>query len=331
MGWIFYIIGILCLIILFILLLSFVCFLIVFYEFRPKNKPLPEHPIPRGKIYEPYRDLMIGWQNEARALSPADFNITSFDGLNLHAQYFEYQKGAPMEIMFHGYRGSAMRDLCGGIKRAFAVGRNVLLVDQRTSGGSDGHIITFGIKEHKDALSWIDFAVNYFGPNVKIILTGISMGASTVILASGYELPSQVVGILADCGYSSAEKIIKKIIRQLHLPMFPTYQLIKTGAKLWGGLDIESLNPVDAIKNCKLPIFFAHGDNDDFVPCEMSKENYDACTSPKHFMIVPGAGHGLAYAVEPQRYLEEMAAFYSENGIPTEIVTKSPTMSEGLN
>ena len=322
MDWILKLCIILTLLIILILLLSYICFRIVFFEPRRKHAVEEEHPIPKGKIYEPFREKMIQWQNDARALNPISFTITSFDGLKLHAQYFEYKEGAPMEIMFHGYRGSAMRDLCGGIERCFSIGRNVLLVDQRTSCGSEGSVISFGINEHKDCLSWVDFAINHFGPDVKIILTGISMGAATVMMAAGCELPEQVVGILADCGYTSPEKIIKKVIRQIHLPVFPVYPLIKMGAKLWGRFDLEAYSPIEAMKNCKLPILFAHGDTDDFVPCEMSKENYDACTAPKCLLTIPGAGHGLCYGVEPDRYLEVVADFYTKNGIPTDVVKK---------
>lgn len=79
-------------------------------------------------------------------------------------------------------------------------------------------MISFGINEHKDAIAWANFAANHFGPDAKIILTGISMGATTVLMSAGKNLPPQVVGILADCGFSSAKEIIKKCARQLHLP-----------------------------------------------------------------------------------------------------------------
>ena len=143
-----------------------------------------------------------------------------------------------MEIMFHGYRGNAERDLSGGIQRCFALGRSVLLVDQRTSCGSEGNVISFGINEHRDCLSWVDFAVKHFGPDIKIILTGISMGASTVLMAAGKELPKNVVGVLADCGFSSAREIIKKCARDLKIPADLIYPFIKLGAKIFGHFNL---------------------------------------------------------------------------------------------
>lgn len=320
MNLIFYLLIAVLVIFLLTLITSYICFRLAFYAPRKKGTNTEEYPIPDGEIYEPYRNIMVEWMKETRKLPCEEFNITSFDGLNLHAKYYEYAPDAPIEIMFHGYRGSAERDLCGGVQRCFTLGRNVLLVDQRTSCGSDGTVISFGINESKDCLAWIDFAIHHFGPDVKLILTGISMGASTVIMAAGNPLPENVVGTLADCGFSSARDIIKKVIRQMHLPADLLYPFVKLGAKIYGHFDLEENSPEEAIKNCKVPIILLHGEADDFVPCEMSKRNYEACTSPKQLITIPGAGHGLVYLVDTERYLKEVSDFFTENGVPTKVV-----------
>ena len=155
--------------ILLTLLITYICFRIAFYV--PRNQELSPNdiPLPEGKIYEPYHPLMEKWILEARSFPHKDYYIKSHDGLTLHAKYFEYDAKAITEIMFHGYRGSAERDLSGGIQRCFALGRNVLLIDQRTSCGSEGEVISFGINEHRYCLSWIDFALKTFGTDVKLI------------------------------------------------------------------------------------------------------------------------------------------------------------------
>ncbi len=305
-----------------ILIISYVCFRIVFYVPRGKEVPSNELPVPEGEIYEPYHHLMRKWIKEARGFKNEDFYIKSFDDLTLHAKYFEYAPGAVTEIMFHGYRGSAERDLSGGIQRCFAIGRNILLVDQRTSCGSEGNVITFGINEHRDCLAWIDFAVKQFGPDVKLVLTGISMGASTVLMAAGKELPSNVVGVLADCGFSSAKEIIKKCAGDMHLPGGLVYPFIKLGARLFGHFDLEEYTPLEAMKTCKLPVIFFHGETDDFVPCDMSRELYAACRSPKRLVTIPNAGHGLVYVVDNDGYFKAVCDFFTENGVETNVIQK---------
>lgn len=291
------------------LLLSFFCFYIAFYAPRKKQEDPEVCSVPEGEIYEPYHEQMIGWIKEARALPQEDVFITSFDGLTLHGKYYECAPGAPIELMFHGYRGTAERDLSGGVQRCFKLKRNVLIVDQRTSGQSQGHVISFGINESKDCLSWIDFLISRFGKDVRIILTGISMGASTVMIAAGYDLPKNVISILADCGYTSARDIIKKVMRQLKLPADLLYPFVKLGARLYGHFNLEETSPIEAMKKCTKPIIFIHGEADDFVPCEMSRQNYSACASPKTILTVPGAGHGLGYLMDTEGYFRTLEEF----------------------
>ena len=136
------------------------------------------------------------------------------------------------------------------------------------------------------------------------------MGASTVLMAAGRKLPKTVIGVLADCGYSSQKEIIKKVIRQLKLPADMLYPFVKLGARIFGKFNLEEITPLEAVKRATVPIIFFHGENDDFVPCQMSRELYEACTSRKKLVTVPEAGHGLSYPVQPQAYLSALREFF---------------------
>ena len=296
-----------------VLIASFVCFRIAFFV-KPEDKiPAEEYPIPEGEIYEPFREQMVAWIKEVRSLPHEDMTITSFDGLKLRGKYYEFAPGTPVEIMFHGYRGNAERDMCGGVQRCFSLGRSALIVDQRGCGNSEGNVISFGINEVRDCLAWLDHAIRRFGPDVKIILTGISMGASTVMIAAGEALPENVIGILADCGFTSAEDIMKVVIRdKMHLPPNLSYPFVKLGAKLFGHFDLDSRSAIDAMADAKVPVIFYHGEADDFVPCDMSRRNFEACTSRKRLVTIPRAGHGLCYLADPERYLKELDNFFRQ-------------------
>lgn len=295
--------------IILILIISYICFRMAFYVPKKKTNSSEEFDLPKGKIYEPYHEQMIAWMKEVRGFQHEQFTITSFDGLKLCGKYYEHKSGAPIELMFHGYRGNAERDLSGAVQRCFSLGRNVLIVDQRTSGKSEGNVISFGINESRDCLSWVNFMVEHFGPDTKIILTGISMGASTVMMASAMDLPSNVISALADCGYTSAKEIIKKVIRQMKLPANLLYPFVKLGAKLYGHFDLEETTPIEAMKHCRIPIIFIHGETDDFVPCEMSYANYEACVAPKKIFTVANAGHGLCYLLDNDGYFKALKDF----------------------
>ena len=147
----------------------------------------------------------------------------------------------------------------------------------------------------------------------KIILTGVSMGAATVMMASAEELPKNVVSVLADCGYSSAKEIILKVIKEMKLPAGLLYPFVKLGARIYGGFDLEETSPMEAIQKTKLPIILIHGDDDAFVPHYMSEKLYEACGAKyKKFVTIEGAGHGLAFPQNEEKYLGALRDFEAE-------------------
>ena len=294
------------------LIASAICYYMVFYSPNRKKRAEDDYDLPPDDIYVPFHPQMIEWTNQARALPHRKVEIKTFDGLTLRGRYYEHSPDAPIEIMMHGYHGSLERDLSGGIFRALNVGHSVLLFNHRGSGDSDGNTLTFGINESKDCRRWIDFVLNEINKDAKIILSGVSMGGATAMITSGYEdLPDNVVGIIADCGYTSAKEIIKLVIKQMKLPPDLLYPFVKLGGLIFGKFDIDEFSPIEQVKKSKVPTIFVHGDTDTLVPIEMSHRNYEACTAPKKRMYtVEGAEHGLAYIIAGDGYLDELHDFF---------------------
>ena len=297
------------------LTVALICYVRIFHCKKRVIDKNREIYIPRGKIYDPYREKILSWVKMTRAVGCEEVSIISHDGLTLRGYYYEYEKGAPLEILFHGYHGNAERDLSGGVDRCHRLGRNALIVDQRACGASDGSTTTFGILESRDCLRWIDFAISKFGDDVRIILTGVSMGAATVMIASGERLPKNVKHVLADCGYTSARAIIKKVIRDMKLPADLLYPFAVLGARIFGGFGLDSRSPIESVKHATVPIIFIHGDADDFVTCDMSEELYSACTSKKMLTKIEGAGHGIAFPANEEKYIKALAEFSEEIGL----------------
>ena len=215
-----------------------------------------------------------------------------------------------MELMFHGYRGSGERDLCGGVQRCFRLGRNVLIVDQRGSGQSDGKVITFGINESRDLEAWIKYLIERFGDDVKIILTGISMGAATVMMTVGEKLPDNVKCAVEDCGYTSVwDEFSHQIVRMFHLPVFPYLYASQFCIKRHIDLDFKAASSVEALKKSKTPMLFVHGEADEFVPFEMVHKNYAAFTGEKDILTIPEADHALSVDTDPVKYFNKVWEF----------------------
>ena len=239
-------------------------------------------------------------------------SITARDGVRLYASYYHTASGAPLQILCHGYRSSAMRDMCGGAREVLKAGHNLLLVHTRAHGESEGKSITFGYKEAQDLCDWAEYMQDYLGA-APTVLVGISMGAATALIASALPLPDSVKCIIADCPYSSTEQMLKREIRKKHLPVSIFYPLMRLSARIFAGFDPRDASPVDAVKGARIPILLIHGDADGFVPPEMSREIYAACSSECELVEVASATHAMSYMVDSERYTEACHQFMSKH------------------
>lgn len=240
--------------------------------------------------------------------------IESHDGLRLVGHWYPAENPKRILIAMHGWRSSWSRDF--GVIAPFwhNNGCSVLFAEQRGQGESDGDYMGFGMLERHDCLKWAQW-VNAQNPDdLPIYLTGVSMGATTVLMTGNMDLPANVRGIMADCGFTSAYDIWKHVAEEnLHLH----YGLYASAAddlcKKRIQMTSRECSTKDVLQECKVPVLFAHGTADSFVPVEMTYENYGACTSEKRLFIVPGAEHGMSYFVDPAGYEREMQAFWKEN------------------
>ena len=279
------------------------------YTFARSKRNAPNDDFPD---YPGYEHMAEGFNKRIREIQKVPYqkvSMISRDGLPLCGKYYEVAKGAPIVIMFHGYRSSAIRDGIGIFRFCQEEGYNILLVDQRAHGESGGKTITFGVKERYDCLDWVNHVVKHFGDDSKIIIMGLSMGAATVLMAAGLELPVNVKGVIGDCGFSTPKDILCSTMRTMKLPVGPTYLFAKLGASLFGGFDLEGASAKEALSKCKIPVLLIHGEADKIVPCRMSYENYEACVSEKDMLIVPEADHAMSYFLNREEYTRRVKGF----------------------
>lgn len=265
-------------------------------------------PSVKGTAYDPYREEM---RRIYRALKDRPFEtvtVTSHDGLTLSGRYYHNCDGAPLDLCFHGYRSSSLTDFSGGCELCFDMGHNVLLVDQRAHGASGGRTITFGIKERRDVLTWVQYCLDRFGEDVKIVLQGVSMGGATVLMASEFDLPLNVRGIIADCPFSRPMDVILHVGKSMPVPDWLIKPFVTLGARIFGGFDINEMDAFRAVEMAKLPILILHGEADTYVPCTMS-DVYSCNRRMVQRHTFPGAEHGISYLVDTQRYQKIVREF----------------------
>lgn len=276
---------------------------------RKKELPWLEEEKLQKTSYGKYSKYIRHSVNYLKEHNAQEVSITSFDGLKLSGTWLETENARGTIILAHGYRSCKLVEFSMVLDFYQGYGLNILLPDQRSHGNSEGKIITFGVKECRDMKRWIGW-VNRKQAGLPIMLSGLSMGASTMLFLADEILPANVKGIIADCGFTSPWEIISSVFRNVtHLPAGPSLWVAEMFARVFGGFSLRQKNTREVLKNSKLPVLMVHGMEDGFVPCEMTQQGYDACTGEKELFLVEGADHGLSFLKDSQRYKEKVLAF----------------------
>lgn len=241
-----------------------------------------------------------------------DEEIESFDNLKLHGYKINNENSNVWVITVHGYMGSGAK-MASYAENFYNMGYNVLVPDLRGHGKSEGDYIGMGWNDRKDILRWIDLILKE-NNNAKIILHGVSMGAATVMMTSGEDLPENVKCIIEDCGYSSVvDEFEDKLKNIFNLPKTPILQAADLVSRVRAGYWFSDASPVNQLKKAKVPILFIHGDKDDFVPYDMLDKVYNAADVEKEKLVVEGAEHANSAYVNPELYWNTISNFINKH------------------
>lgn len=246
-----------------------------------------------------------------RAKNCQVIEINSHDGIKLAGHWYPCENPKRVVIAMHGWRSSWARDF--GIVADFLHQNHcsVLFAEQRAQGSSEGEYMGFGMLERYDCFDWIQWVNTKTEGKLPIYLMGVSMGATTVMMTTGFELPQSVHGIVADCGFTSPHAIWKHVAENnLKIP-FGIYSAVANDIfKKKVMVGSKDFSCTQALENCKVPVLFVHGTDDQFVPINMTFENYKACKADKQLFIVPGADHGMSYVIDKEGYEKKLLEFW---------------------
>ena len=252
-----------------------------------------------------FRDSMIWF----RKIKPDDTVIRDSDGNDIHAYIIENEtKTDKWAICVHGYMGSPSVQ-SPYIKHFYEKGYNVLCPSLKAHGNDTNKYCSMGWHDKNILLGWIGYLVALY-PDCEIVLHGVSMGAATVMLATGEKLPVNVRCAVADCGYSSCKDAFKHVMKtNLHMPDMPILELANIVSVMRGNFNFADCSPVKAVAKSVTPTLFIHGTGDDFVPYRMLNEVFNACTAEKERLDIADAPHAVALAYDPDSYFGTMDRF----------------------
>ncbi len=243
---------------------------------------------------------------------PELVEIRSYDGLRLCGYFLPANNAHTTILLMHGYRSRELYDFSCIYQYYHEHGYNLLIPWQRAHGRSEGHFICFGVKERFDCLKWIEYINNRFGMQQDIIMEGMSMGASTVLMAAGLPLPENVRGVIADCGFTSPYEIMANTMQRWKIPVHPYLDMMTWIIRFFPGIDLHT-STEDALRFCRIPLLLIHGTADRIVPPEMSQRNFNACAGEKELLLVDGAGHGFSYLVNEELCSLALERFLTKN------------------
>ena len=230
------------------------------------------------------------------------FTMDSARGAALKGFYYPLgSEGKTIAFVVHGYRSDHADT--GGIACDYYESRgiDIFAPDHTAEGESEGHFIGFDVLEYRDCLRWIDFLREKFGPEVKIILHGFSMGAATVMQMSSH-CPENVKFIVEDSGYENA-------YASMHHQIGPFYHVMRPVNRLVARYDWNDSDVKESLENSRLPMLFVHGRDDKLVPF---------CNGPKLYGLYPGekdcffpekTRHIEAFYTCPEEYAGKLDAF----------------------
>ena len=233
---------------------------------------------------------------------------TSQDGLKLVAHFLPSTTNK-LAIIVHGY-GADYREMHLYTKYFVENHYNILALENRAHGNSEGKMMGMGWLDRLDIINWINIMLEK-NSNYQIVLMGLSMGASAVCMTSGEKLPSAVKAIVSDCAFANAYDEFKYVFNhRTHLPAFPLLNIFNSYTKNIYKFDMKKADATMQVKKTKTPILFIHGDADSFVPVENVNKLYAAAPEGlKQIYIAKGAEHAMSYPSDEKEYEKQLNNF----------------------
>jgi uncharacterized protein len=256
-----------------------------------------------------------GWRDWVANQEFESIEMTSRDGLLLQGYFLEAKEPTnKLVIAAHGYLGRGSDMGLYGQYYYEELGYHFFTADSRGHGRSEGDYYGFGWPDRLDYVDWINLMIDKLGPDTEIILHGLSMGAGTVLMTSGEELPDNVKVVIADSPYTSVHDLFSyQIDRMFKLPAFPFIHSTSLVTKAKAGYSFTEASALEQVKKAEIPILYITGNGDTFVPTEMAHELYENTKSKAKIVTFDGANHGESFVMDEEKYIRVLNRFLEEN------------------
>lgn len=284
------------------------------YAVHPANNDTHDYDYWFGRVYQKYPELEQWFDSLTTHQLLRDTFIVADDGLKRHAFILQHDSLATgSTVMVHGYT-----DNCVDMMRYYymhyeVLHRNVIVPELYAHGKSEGEDIRFGWLDRLDCSQiWLPLA-HQLWPSLTLVQHGLSMGGATTMMTSGEVFPDSlgIIGFIDDCGYTDTYSLFKvKMKDEFNLPSFPILNVADLISSFKYGWKPSTSSATAQLAKCQLPVFFIHGENDDYVPTSMVNECYDAKTTGyRELWIAPGSKHAQSIHDHWDKYCARCRSF----------------------
>lgn len=245
-------------------------------------------------------------------LIKTDYEVKGEGGYVLHIELLQNPNPTSgYMILSHGYSDNRI----GSIKYVpmyLKLGFNCIIYDLRGHGENEPCFATCGLLEGQDLNMLIRDTRERYKDLTVLGLHGESLGAATSVSSLKYK--PDVDFVVADCGFSDIENVLRGIYRSVHAPAF-FFDLADAGSRIRYRYSLRKMRPADALDDNKIPILFIHGEDDTFILPENSKRMAERTIGYKELRLIPKATHATSILTEPALYEEYVKSFLKNTGI----------------
>ena len=277
-----------------------------------------ECSLPEDKEYKSMFDIGSGWYEKNKSLKQ-EVSITSC-GFRLVGEYYDF--GFDKAVIIIPGRTESLLYSYFFAEPYQKSGHNVLVIDNRSHGLSEGKRCCLGYSEYKDIIGWSRLLHETFGVK-SVVLHGICIGSSVALFAAtAPECPEYITAMVAEGMYASFSESLKNHIIELKKPLFPVYQSSMLMMRIFSGADVVNDGPLYRIDALKKPILFLHSREDAYSAPEKAEEIYKKCSAPKKIVWFPTGAHSRLRINHTEKYDREIIDFLEEHEVVCDPVSE---------
>ena len=251
----------------------------------------------------------LEWAEENKDYK-TDVDIIS-DGYHLYGEYYDFKKdktviivpGRTETLRYSYFYAIAYKD----------IGFNILVIDKRGHGDSEGCYEDGGQSSYVDLHNWARFLKEKF--NVEdITLHGICIGSEHCVHAiASKDCPDNIKRIITDGMYSTFKESFKLHMKKDKRSIFPYLQMTMLWAKHYTKSNFSHNGPIYEMDKITKPFLFIYTELDEFSTPKQGKALYEKCASKdKKIVFFQSGRHSHVLYHNKERYEQEIKTFIDE-------------------